>query len=81
MVLTTARCVLSFKEPFWYLDWRQEMTYLLGAMDAISALVKVLAEWSNGAVSSDTYMEAIKQSMKSQVMMVVQMRPAVPLQG
>lgn len=57
------------------------MAYLLGAMDAISALVKVLAGWSDGAVSSDTYMEAIKQSMKSQVMMVVQMRPAVPLQG
>lgn len=57
------------------------MTNLLGAIEAISALVKVLASRSNGAVSVDTYMEAIKQSMKSQVMMVVQMRPAVPLQG
>lgn len=57
----------------------REGKYLLGAIEAISALVKMLVYFPYTVDEQNTNIDAINASMKSQTIMVVQMRPAVPL--
>jgi hypothetical protein len=59
---------------------RRERNHLLGAIEAISALVKNISGDFYNADGRDTDIDAITASMKNHTMIVIQMRPAVPLQ-